>query len=217
MALLDGWSGAGASFLTRWCLQDIKLKAGSLDYSLGVEALRKKVVRLGPSKKREGKDWGWKRENWWLLVSWFQSLRFFICSDSCVLDSQNHFNESPLFVNPVGVVSSQLWFRLCFRSFLLIVHLPDSNIGIHLFHSTIKSETLYSLLRISFADHQIQFTSILGRSALSVSECVLGVALLIPEPLQAFTMPLPGQSCHFLDHTPRNTASGRRHPGSRSL
>ena len=48
------------------------------------------------------------------------------------------------------------------------------------------SETLYSLLRIGCADHQIQFINILGRSALSVSECVLGVALLIPESLQAF-------------------------------
>ena len=39
--------------------------------------------------------------------------------------------------------------------------------------STIKSETLYSLLRIGCTDHQIQFTSILGRNAQSVSECVL--------------------------------------------
>ena len=61
--------------------------------------------------------------------------------------------------------------------------------------STIKSETLYSLLRIRCADHQTQFTSILGSSALSVSECVL----LIPESLQAFTLPVPSQSCHFLD------------------
>ena len=83
--------------------------------------------------------------------------------------------------------------------------------------STIKSETLYSLLRIGYADHQIQFTSILGRSGQSVSECVLGAALLIPEPLPGFTLPVPGQSCHFLDQRPRNTASGRRHPGSRSL
>ena len=43
--------------------------------SLGVEGLRKKVVRLRPSKKWEGKDRGWERENWWLLISWVQSLR----------------------------------------------------------------------------------------------------------------------------------------------
>ena len=47
------------------------------------------------------------------------------------------------------------------------------------------SETFYSLLRIRCADHQIQFISTLGRIALSVNECVLGVALLIPESLQA--------------------------------
>ena len=40
------------------------------------------------------------------------------------------------------------------------------------------SETFYSLLRTGCADHQIQLISILGRSALSVNECVLGVALL---------------------------------------
>ena len=72
---------------------------------------------------------------------------------------------------------------------------------------TTKSETLYSLLRIGCSDHQIQLTSILGSSAQSVSECVLGVALLIPEPLQAFTLPMPGQSCHFLNQRPKNTAS----------
>ena len=33
------------------------------------------------------------------------------------------------------------------------------------------SEILYSLMRIGFASHQIQFTSILGKSALSVSDC----------------------------------------------
>ena len=82
---------------------------------------------------------------------------------------------------------------------------------------TIKSETLQSLLRIGCTDHQIQFTSILGRSAQSVSECVSEAALLIPEPLQAITLPVPGQSCHFFDQRLRNTASGRCHPGPKSL
>ena len=50
-----------------------------------------------------------------------------------------------------------------------------------------------------------------------MSECVLGVALLIPESLQEVTLPVPGESCLFLDQRPRNTASGRRHPGPRSL
>ena len=93
---------------------------------------------------------------------------------------------------------------------------PDTSRG-NICFSTIKSKTLYSLLRIACTEHQIQFTSILGRSAQSVSDCVLGAALLIHEPLQAFTLLVPGQSCHFLDQRPRNTASGRLHPGSRTL
>ena len=94
--------------------------------------------------------------------------------------------------------------------------LLDTNRG-NICFSTIKSETLYSLLRIGCADHQIQFTSILGSSTQSVSECVLGVALLITEQLQAFTMPVPGQSCHFLDQRPRNTPPGSCLPVPRSL
>ena len=50
-----------------------------------------------------------------------------------------------------------------------------------------------------------------------MSECVSEAALLIPEPLQAFTLPVPGQSCHFLGQRPINTASGRCHPGPKSL
>ena len=133
---------------------------------------------------------------------------FVFCSDSSVLDSQNHFNESPFSLKPVGVgllsILIQTWF---FHS--------QTQTGATICFSTIKSETLYFLLRIGCEDHQIQFTSILGRSAQSVSECVLAAALLIPEPLQAFTLLVPGQSCHFLDQRPRNTPSGRRHPGSR--
>ena len=137
---------------------------------------------------------------------------FVFCSDSSVLDSQNHFNESPFSLKPVGVgllsILIQTWFQ--------ILHCQTQTEATICF-SSIKSETLYSLLRIGCADHQTQFTSILGRSAQSVSECVLGAALRIPEALHAFTLPVPGQSFHFLDHKLRSTASGRRHPGSRSL
>ena len=110
----------------------------------------------------------------------------------------------------VGLLSIliQTWFQ--------ILH-SETQTEAPICFSTIKSETLYSFLRIGCADHQIQFISILGRSSLTVSEFVLGAALLIPEPLPAFTLPVPGQSCHFLDQRLRNTASGRRHPGSRSL
>ena len=94
--------------------------------------------------------------------------------------------------------------------------LTDTNRG-NICFSTIKTETLYTLLRIACTKYQIQFTSILGRSAQSVSKFVLVMPLLIPEPLQAFTLLVPGQSCHFLDQRQRNTASGRLHPGPRSL
>ena len=179
--------------------------------SLCVEALRKKVVRLRSSKKREGKERGWERENWWLLISRVQSLRFsyllwFLCPG---------FPESFQWVS-LSLEASWSWAPLNFDSDLVLdPSLPNREAPICF--STITCETLHSLLRIGCADHQIQFISILVRSALSVSECVLGVALLILESLQAFTLPVPGQSCHFLDHKPRSTASGRRHPGSRSL
>ena len=83
--------------------------------------------------------------------------------------------------------------------------------------STIKSETFYSLLRIGLAEHQTQFTSIAGQERPSVSESVLGAAWLIPELVQAFTLPEPGQSFYFFDQKPRSTASGRYHQGSRCL
>ena len=69
--------------------------------SLGVEALRTKVVRLRPSKKREGKERRWERiDDFWFLVSSHWDL--YICSDSSVLDSQSHFNESPLSLKSAG-------------------------------------------------------------------------------------------------------------------
>ena len=116
--------------------------------SLGVEALRKKVARLRPSKKTKGKEQGWKRiDDFWFLGSSHWDL--YICSDSCVLDSQNHFNEFPLSLKPVG---GGLLSTVIQTSFQILCF------------STIVSETLYSLMRI-------QFTSILGKSALSVSDC----------------------------------------------
>ena len=60
--------------------------------------------------------------------------------------------------------------------------LLDTNRG-NICFSTTMSETLHSLLRIECADHQILFTSILGRSVQRANECMLGAALLIPEPL----------------------------------
>ena len=60
--------------------------------------------------------------------------------------------------------SSQLWFRLCSRSFPIIVHLPDSIRDTCLFQHHYEWNplfffffflTLYSLLGIGFAAHQI--------------------------------------------------------------
>ena len=157
------------------------------------------------------------RENWWLLISWVQSLRslsflWFLCSG---------FPESFTWVY-LFLEASWSWDPFNFYSDLVLdpsrsLYTSQTQTEAPICFSTIKSETLYSFLRIGCADHQIQFTSILRRSGQSVSECVLGAALLIPEPLQAFTLPVPGQSCHFLDQRPRNTTSGRHHPGSRSL
>ena len=143
---------------------------------------------------------------------WLQSLR----SLYLLWVLYPRFPESFQWVYPFLEAS---WNRdlLNFDSDLVLdPSLPDTNRS-NISFSTIKSETLYSLLRIVCTKHQIQFTSILGRSAQSVSMCVLGMALLIPEPLQAFTLLVPGQSCHFLDQKPRNTASGRVHPGPRTL
>ena len=110
----------------------------------------------------------------------------------------------------VGLLSIliQTWFQ--------ILH-SETQTEAPICFSTIKSETLYSLLRIQCTDHQIQFTSILGRSTLSVIQCLLGAPLLIPEPHQAFIQPVLGQSCHFLYQRLRNTPSGRRFPGTRTL
>ena len=156
-------------------------------------------------------------EDWWLLISCVQSLRslyllWVLCPG---------FPESFQWVSPF-LEARWRWAPLnCFSDFVLdpsqSLYTSQTQTETPICFSTIMSETLYSLIRIGFAAHQIQFTSILGKSALTVSECLLGAALLILEPHQAFTLPVPGQSCHFLDHKPRSTASERCHPGSRSV
>ena len=150
--------------------------------SLGVEALRKTVVRLKPSKKREWKSEVWNRG---LMTSDFLCpvTEIFVFALSLVSWIPQIISESlPFPWSQLEVGSSQLWFRLALdpsRSF----DTSQTQTEAPVYFSTITSETLYFLLRIGCEDHQIQFTSILGRSAPSVSECVLGAALLIPEPL----------------------------------
>ena len=80
------------------------------------------------------KEWGCEIENWWLdflgpvteifvfalsLVSWIPR----------IISMNLPFPWSHLDVG-----SSQLWFRLCSRSFSIIVHLPDRNRGTRFFH-----------------------------------------------------------------------------------
>ena len=125
-----------------------------------------------------------EKENWWLLISWVQALRsldllWFLCPRT---------PESFQIVSPF-FEASWSWAPLTCVSELV----PDPSQTLctsqtqkeaPICFRTIKSETFSSLLRIGFAEHQMQFTSILGRSVLSVSQCVLGAAWLIPEPVQ---------------------------------
>ena len=100
--------------------------------SQGVEALRKKVAGLRPTKKCEGKEWEWERtDDFWFL--WSSHWDLCICSDSCVLDSQNHFNEFSFSWSQLEYGYSQFWFRLGFRTSLIILYLPDTNRCTHLF------------------------------------------------------------------------------------
>ena len=136
--------------------------------SLSVEVLRKKVVRLRPLKKWKGKDRGWERENWWLLISWVQSLRslyllWVLCPG---------FPESFQWVAPFLEAS---WRRAplnCDSDFVLdpsrSLYTSQTQTEAPVCFSTIMSETLYSLLTIGCADQQIHFTSILGRCILNV-------------------------------------------------
>ena len=119
---LPGWLIKGCTCELRWVLQKTPLNSNgskllsllgdALSYkalgqiawtsSLCVEALSKKIFRLRPSKKREGKEPGWERiDDFWFLGSSHWDLC--ICSYSCILDSQNHFNESPFSLKQVTV------------------------------------------------------------------------------------------------------------------
>ena len=217
------WSEVGHSgnTLELWCLQYFSLLEIPSGYktlgqiawttTLGVEALRKKVVRLRPSKKSEGEKK--KYDDLWFLGPSHGDL--YIFSQSFVLDSQKNFNESPHSSKPVAVASPLLWFRLCSRSFQIIVYLQGTNIGTHLFQHHCEWNPLFFLenrvCRPPNTVHQH-----LGQKC-PKSECLLGAAVLMPVPLQACTLPVPGQSCHFVDQRLRNAVSGRYHPGSRSL
>ena len=119
------WSEVGHSenILELWCLQSSFLtgdafriknpRAGSLNSLTRCRSLKEESCQA-KTVKEEWRERVRVRENWWLLISWVQSLRSLYFSDSCVLDSQNHFNESPFSLKPVGVgllsILVQTWF-----------------------------------------------------------------------------------------------------------
>ena len=110
--------------------------------SLGVEALKKKVDRLRPSKKSKGKEWGWEWiDDFWFLGSIHWDLC--ICSDSCVLDSQNHFNESPFSLKLARVGFLSILIQTGFSIITIIVYLPDTNRCTHLFQHYYELNPLF--------------------------------------------------------------------------
>ena len=97
--------------------------------SLGVEALRKNVVRPRPPKKRKGKERGWERENWWLLISWVQSPKSLYLLWFLYPGFPQSFQWVSLFLE-----ARWSWAPLNFDSDLVLdPSLPDTNRGTHLF------------------------------------------------------------------------------------
>ena len=183
--------------------------AGSLDYLTWCRSLKEESCQA-KTIKEDQRERARVKENWWLLISWVQSLRslyllWFLCPG---------FPESFQWVS---VFLEASWSRasLNFDSDL-VLSLSDTNRGNHLFQHHLEWNRLFfTENRVYRPPNTVHYHP--GQECPSVSECVLGAALLIPEPLQAFTLLVPGQSCHFLDQRPRNTPSERRRPGSRSL
>ena len=152
------WSELGHSenTLELWCLQSflslLEMPSGyktlgqvAWTPSVGVEALRKKVVRLRPSEKKEGKEWGCEIENWWLLISWIQSHRplhllWVLCPG---------FPESFQWVSPF-IEPSCRWVPLnCHSDFVLYpsqsLYTSQTQTEAPVCFSTIMSETLFIL------------------------------------------------------------------------
>ena len=121
--------------------------------------------------KEEGRERARVRENWWLLISWVQSLRslyllWFFCPG---------FPQSFQWVSPF-LKASWRWASLnCDSDFVLdppwSLYSSQTQTEAPVCFSALMIETLYYLMRIGCADHEIQFTSILGKSTLSVSDC----------------------------------------------
>ena len=133
-------------------------------------SLKEESCQAKTSKEEGMKEWGCEIENWWLLISWVQSLRYLhllwvLCPE---------FPESFQWVSPFLEVS-WTWAPLNFDSDFVLdpfqsLYTSQTETEKPIYFSTFMSETLFSLMRIGFAAYQIQFTTILGKSALSVSE-----------------------------------------------
>ena len=92
---------------------------------------------------------------------------------------------------------SQLWFRLSSRSFPIFAHLPDTNRGTCLFqHPYDWNPLLFNENRVCRPRNRVHQHP--GQEHPKCEWLFSETALLIPEPLQAFIPPVPGQSCHFL-------------------
>ena len=101
----------------------------------------------------------------------------------------------------LDVGSPKLWFRLCSRSFPIIVQLPDWNRETDLFQHIYEwNPFFFNENRVCSLPNTVHHHP--GQEC-PKCEWLLRGALLIPEPHQAFTLPVPGQSCHFLNHKPR--------------
>ena len=131
---LPGWLIWGCTGELRWVIQRTQLnsdisqllfllgdalgiqntKAGSLDYLTMCRSLKEESCHAKINQE-EGRERARVRKRE-LMTSDFLGLVTDLCiySDSCVLDSQNHFNESPFPLKPVGVgllsILIQTWF-----------------------------------------------------------------------------------------------------------
>ena len=185
---LPGWLIKGCTCELRWVIQKTPLNSNgskllsllgdALSYkalgqiawtsSLCVEALSKKIFRLRPSKKREGKEPGWERiDDFWFLGSSHWDLC--ICSDFVSWIPRIISMSLPFPWSQLDVGSSQLWFRICSKSFPIIIHLPDSNRDTNLFQQHYEWNPLFfnenRVCNLPNTVHQHR-----GKSALSVSD-----------------------------------------------
>ena len=146
------------SFLIGHAFRIFNPRAGSLDSLTRCRSLKEESCQAKTIKEEGMKEWGCEIENWWLLISWVQSLRslyllWVLCPG---------FPESRQWVSPF-LEARWRWAPLnCDSDFVLdpswTLYTSQTQTEAPVCFSTIMNETLYSLMRIGCADHQIQFT-----------------------------------------------------------